>query len=164
MQEASPPLKIQAPFCYPTHFLSIFRLRVHPHSPKPFSAIFASGKLIQSPHKDSKTSIVRLIVEQWTPIPLLPLALYNIWLFCKESFCCLRGEVMFSWKCTGCEVAAPGYIKGKQTAGEQHHHGFQSKRDPEIIQGGGNNYSCGAWKVFFHCLQSVRASRTQTDT
>lgn len=36
----------------------------------------------------------------------------SIWLFCKETFCCLKREVMFSWKCTGCEVAAPGIHQG----------------------------------------------------
>lgn len=59
--------KIQASFGYPTHFLSTHT------SSKPFSCNAASGKLIQTSHKDLETSsIVRLIVEQWTPIPLLP--------------------------------------------------------------------------------------------
>lgn len=43
-----------------------------------------------------------------------------IWLFCKETFCCLKGEVMFSWKCTGCEVVAPRIHQWKLKA--QHHH------------------------------------------
>lgn len=85
-------------FCYPKHFLSIFRLRVHPLFSKTIQCSMPRGKLIQSSNKESCSDIVQLIVGQWTPIPLPPP--YNFWLFCKESFCCLRGEVVFSWKYT----------------------------------------------------------------
>ena len=42
---------------------------------------------------------------------------------------------MFSWKCTGCEVAAPGYIKGKQDGEHNITKDRERERDPEIIQG-----------------------------
>lgn len=41
---------------------------------------------------------------------------------------------MFSWKYTGREVAAPGYIKEKTVSLLKHHQ--SSKRDEEITEGG----------------------------
>lgn len=137
---ASPPCVIQHIFCLYFAFRSTHTFF------KPFKSIFASGKLTPTSHKDLCTSIVLLIVEPRTPIPLLPPS-YNIWLFCKETFCCFRGEVMFSWKCTGC-VRWLLLDTSRENALLQRCLVNERFRDHP----GGNNYSCGVWKVFFNCL------------
>lgn len=76
--------------------------------------------------------------------PFLCSPSFSIWLFCKESFCCLWGEVMFSWKCTGvCESAAPGYIKGKHTMSARTTSPWLVVKDRSRNHSRGDNYSCG---------------------
>lgn len=72
-----------------------------------------------------------------------------------EGRSCSHGNVL------GCEVAAPGYIKGKHTVSTASQLLVVKERSRD--HSGGNNYSCGGWNVFFSCLQSLRANLTWTD-
>lgn len=119
-------------FCYPKHFPSIFRLRVHPLFSKTIQCSMPRGKLIQSSNKESCSDIVQLIVGQWTPIPLLPphttfdCSVRRAFVVSEERWCS-HGNIQ------GCEVAAPGYIKAQHHY--QHRGGGSLKSNPEIIHG-----------------------------
>lgn len=86
-------------FCYPKHFLSIFRLRVHP--------LFSKTIQCSMPRGETNTELKQRVLQWHCPTHCWAVDAhsfapppYNFWLFCKESFCCLRGEVVFSWKYT----------------------------------------------------------------
>lgn len=113
MQKARLPIKIQASFLSNT-----FSVYISPSGPP---TRLQHHSMLSLPQENlyrvrTKTCVPALSASLLSSgRPFLCSPSYNIRVFCKESFCCLGGEVMFSWKCTGREVAAPGYIKGKQT-------------------------------------------------
>lgn len=102
------PILTRTSFGYST----CFRLRCQTSVPNHSALSLTQENLLQSSHK--APSFCRCSAHCWAgDTHSLHPGSYNIWLVCKQGFCCYR-DIMFSWKYTECEVAAHGYIKERK--------------------------------------------------